>query len=124
MRHEAAVRQVQFQEQQRRMQEELEKTRIRIGALRSELNFSASNELSIPAPCDGTLLRLHVKAAGAYVPEGETLCELACDGDQLQADVVVPQAGLGRLRPGQGVKLLYEAFPYQRYGVRTAPCAG
>jgi membrane fusion protein len=118
LRHEAAVRLVQFQEQERRMQEELEKTRIRIAALRSELMFSNKNELSVPAPCDGTLLRLRVKAPGAFVPEGETLCELACDGDRLQADVIVPQAGLGRLKPGQGVKLLYEAFPYQRYGVR------
>src|SRR5260370_36099812 len=33
---------------------------------------------------------------------------------------MIPQEGLGRIRPGQPVKLLYDAFPYQRYGVRRA----
>ena len=37
---------------------------------------------------------------------------------RLQGELRVPEAGLARLRPGLGVKLLYDAFPYQRYGVR------
>lgn len=38
----------------------------------------------------------------------------------LQAELSVSQSGVGRLKPGQGVKLLYDAFPYQRYGIRRA----
>jgi membrane fusion protein len=82
------------------------------------LVHSESNELSVPAPCAGAILRLRVKSPGAFVPEGEVLCELACAGERLQAELTVPQSGVGRLKPGQGVKLLYDAFPYQRYGVR------
>jgi len=46
------------------------------------------------------------------------LCELACSGRRLQAELNVAQSGVGLIKPGQGVKLLYDAFPYQRYGVK------
>jgi multidrug efflux pump subunit AcrA (membrane-fusion protein) len=36
----------------------------------------------------------------------------------LQAELKLPETGLGKLEIGQGVKLKYDAFPYQRYGVR------
>jgi multidrug efflux pump subunit AcrA (membrane-fusion protein) len=39
-------------------------------------------------------------------------------GQTLQAEISVAQSAVGRLKPGQAVKLLYDAFPYQRYGVR------
>lgn len=38
---------------------------------------------------------------------------------RLQAELRVPESGLAELKPGLGVKLLYDAFPYQRYGVRA-----
>src|ERR1019366_1536185 len=38
--------------------------------------------------------------------------------ETLQAELSLPQGGLARIHPGQSVRLLLEAFPYQRYGVR------
>ncbi len=70
------------------------------------------------APCAGTVLRLQVRASGAIVGDGESLCELSCAGERLQAELQIPQAGAGRVRPGQGVKLLYDSFPYQQFGVK------
>ena len=64
------------------------------------------------------MLRLAVQRAGAVVREGETLCELACAGERLQAQLALPPSGVGQIKPGQPVKLLYDTFPYQRYGVR------
>jgi multidrug efflux pump subunit AcrA (membrane-fusion protein) len=96
----------------------MEKATIRIDALRQGLEQSRGNELFVSAPCGGTVLRLHVRAPGAVVHDGDTLADLACGGERLQAELTVPPSGVGRLRPGQGVKLLYEAFPYQRHGVR------
>jgi multidrug efflux pump subunit AcrA (membrane-fusion protein) len=46
------------------------------------------------------------------------LCEVGRAGDPLQAELGIPLAGVGRLEPGQRIKLLYDAFPYERYGVR------
>jgi hypothetical protein len=39
-------------------------------------------------------------------------------GSSLHAEISVTQSAVARLKPGQAVKLLYDAFPYQRYGVR------
>jgi multidrug efflux pump subunit AcrA (membrane-fusion protein) len=76
------------------------------------------NQQSILSPCAGSIVRLHARTPYAVVEEGDVLCELACSGERLQAEVTVPQTGLGRIRRGQGVRLLYDAFPYQHYGVR------
>ncbi|HXH09284.1 MAG TPA: HlyD family efflux transporter periplasmic adaptor subunit [Alphaproteobacteria bacterium] len=116
--YEAEARQTAHRELERQLREDMDKTALRIEALKQDLGHSRGHELLIPAPCTGTVLRLHVKGPDAVVRDGDTLCALACDGEHLQAELTVSQAGVGRLTPGQGVKLLYEAFPYQRYGVK------
>ena len=52
--------------------------------------------------------------------EGEVLCELTCNSERLQAELKIPQNGAGRVKTGQGVKLLYDSFPYQQFGVKFA----
>jgi multidrug efflux pump subunit AcrA (membrane-fusion protein) len=74
--------------------------------------------MTLSAPCAGSVLRLAVNAPGAVVQDGDVLAELACAGEQLQAEVNVTPSGTGRIEPGQHVRLLYDAFPYQRYGIR------
>ena len=86
--------------------------------LRDELDTTRGAELTIGAPCAGTVLRLAVNAPGAVVQDGEMLAEVACSGDQLQAEVSVTPTGTGRIEPGQPVRLLYDAFPYQRFGIK------
>jgi membrane fusion protein len=116
--HESAVRQAEYRENERRLKEELEKNAIRQAVLKDNLAESVGNEVAVLAPCSGTVLGLKVKASGAVIHEGEVLCELACAGEQLQAEMTIPESGIGRIKTGQGVKLFYDAFPYQRYGVR------
>jgi hemolysin D len=77
----------------------------------------------VRAPCSGIVLRLAPEVAGGFVQDGEALGEIACSGHALQASLEVPPGEVGRLEAGQGVKLLYEAFPYQRYGVRRGTLA-
>ncbi len=69
-------------------------------------------------PCSGTLLRQQVDASEAFVDEGDLPSGLACAGEKLQAKLTLPESGSARVRPGQRVTLLYDAFPYGRYGVR------
>jgi len=78
------------------------------------------SQLTAVAPCTGSVVKTQVRGAGASVREGDLLAEIACQGEKLQAELMIPQEGLARIRPGQPVKLLYDAFPYQRYGVRRA----
>jgi hemolysin D len=118
VRHESAARQAAFRELDRQLREEADRAGIRITALRRELAHTAGNEQTVLAPCAGTVLRLGARAAGAVVQEGELLAEVACADTHLHAELTLPRSGVSRLRPGLGAKLLYDAFPYQRHGVR------
>ena len=118
VRSESAVRQADFKEIQRTFKESAATGEIRIAALRSGLAGSDGNEIRLTAPCSGTILRMHVKNTGAVLHEGEMVAELVCSGETLQAELAIPESGLGKLKTGQGVKLKYDAFPYQRYGVK------
>lgn len=118
LRQAAAARDAEYREVERHLSEEASKGRIRAAALRDDLGGGRGGDLSLPAPCTGTALRLMIKGSGAVVQEGDVLGELACSGERLQAEAHVPQSGIGLVKPGQPVKLLYDAFPYQRYGVK------
>lgn len=58
--------------------------------------------------------------AGTVVAESDVLAEMVCDNDPLQAGLIVPQRGMAQATAGQPATLQYDAFPYQRYGVRYA----
>jgi len=117
-----AAKATEFHEEERVLEEKIAHARIRIGALSSEapsaLGDGFGDELAVTSPCDGTVLGVAARRAGAVVREGETLGEVACSAETLQAELSLPQGGLARIHPGQSVRLLLEAFPYQRYGVR------
>jgi hemolysin D len=123
LKFESSARQADFKEVQRTYKESAATGEIRISALRSGLAGSDGSEVRLTAPCTGTILRLYIKSTGAVVHEGEPIADLVCAGETLQADLQLPETGLSKLRIGQGVKLKYDAFPYQRYGVRYGQVA-
>jgi multidrug efflux pump subunit AcrA (membrane-fusion protein) len=107
-----------YAELERTLNETIDKNRVRLEVLQKELQQSQRGEIVVTAPRAGNVLRLRTKAAGTFVRSGEVLCELSGVGDRLQAELTVPQAGMGRIAPDQRVRLLYDAFPYQRHGIR------
>lgn len=113
-----AARQTDFREYERKLKETAQTQEIRATAIKSGLANSDGDQVRLIAPCAGTILKLRVKDSGAMVAEGETVAELACGGEQLVAELTVPESGVGKLKLDQGVKLKYDAFPYQRYGVK------
>lgn len=116
--HDEVARWNGYRERERQLKEEIETARIRIAARSQWVARNQGAEFVVEAPCSGAILRLQVKAGGAIVSDGESLCELACAGERLQAELQIPQSGAGRVRTGQGVKLLYDSFPYQQFGVK------
>jgi len=114
------ARDLEYEETRRGLTEAIEAGRIRATSLQRDLVNATEGGFSVMAPCDGAVLRLHVNAPGAVVQEGDILSEMGCAGDRLRGELLVPEAGVAQIRPGQGVKLRYDAFPYQRYGVRFA----
>ncbi|HVE65908.1 MAG TPA: HlyD family efflux transporter periplasmic adaptor subunit [Thermoanaerobaculia bacterium] len=118
LRHDSAARVSEFRELERSLRESAATSGFRARALSGDLAGSAGLEFAVRAPCPGTVLKLEARRPGAVVREGDVLGEIACAGERLQAELTVPQSGLAKIRQGQPVKLLYDAFPYQRYGVR------
>lgn len=106
------------QEARRALEETIETAAIRAGSLRSDLANITDSGVVLNAPCTGTLIRLRVKSPGSVVQEGAVLGEVACRGERLQGELEVPESGVPFIQPGQAVKLRFDAFPYQRYGVR------
>lgn len=114
------ARDLEYQEAVRGLNESIETATIRIDALGHDLQNLTEAGLEILSPCAGTILRLNVSGPGTVIREGEVLGEIGCSGRGLQAEFMVPQSGLSQVKAGQSVKLRYDAFPYQRYGVRFA----
>jgi len=112
------ARQLEYRQLRGSVEEALERDRIRVSSLSRDPGTSSDSGLVLTAPCAGTMLRLRVNAPGAVVRDGDTLGEVACQGAPLQGELVLPQAGVPLVQRGQGVKLRFDAFPYQRYGVR------
>jgi membrane fusion protein len=116
---EMASRQAAFDEIQRGIGEDLTTFRARKDVLDRD-RARDGNAIQIVAPCAGTIVKLLVRKPGAVVHEGDALAEVVCSGERLEAELMLPEGGLALVRQGQTVKLLYDAFPYQRYGVQKA----
>ncbi len=119
LRFEMASRKAAFDELARSVEEELARARVRKGFLDRE-GARDGNALTVSAECSGTITKLLVRNAGTVVAESDVLAEMVCDDEMLQAELLVPQRGMALVTAGQPVKLQYDAFPYQRYGVRYA----
>ncbi len=70
---------------------------------------------SIRAPIDGRVANVQAKAGQVADPRKPLLDILPLESP-LQAVLFVPTRAIGFVRPGQKVRLLYEAFPFQRFG--------
>ncbi|HTS88923.1 MAG TPA: HlyD family efflux transporter periplasmic adaptor subunit [Gemmatimonadales bacterium] len=112
------ARDLDYRETKDGLEGNIETERIRIETLQRDLVNLTQEGLVVSAPCAGTVLRLYASSAGAVVQAGQVLSEVACAGHRLEAQFDLPQSGVPLVRPGQGVKLRFDAFPYQRYGVQ------
>jgi membrane fusion protein len=70
----------------------------------------------IRAPVTGTISNIQVDV-GRHVEGGKTLATLLPKGIRLDIQIYVPSNAIGFLNTGQQVKLRYDAFPYQKFGV-------
>jgi membrane fusion protein len=117
LRQDTTTRAVQYRELVRALEQERQMADMRLESMRGQLNGDGG-DLLITSPCKGTVLRMMVSTSGAVVQAGDALGEVACEGQRLQVEMTLDQQAVARIRVGQGAKLLYDAFPYQRFGVR------
>jgi membrane fusion protein len=85
------------------------------GLFQQRSKIEGDSSYAIVAPVSGRVTSLQASVGGT-VAVAVPLMILIPDGAQLRADIFVPSRAIGFVRPGQEVRLLYDAFPYQRFG--------
>ncbi len=99
---------------------EIEKLKVRVAALHGDVGNSQQLLLTVRAPYPGVVIAQTQQNAGSVVQHGQELCQLAREDEKPRAQLALVEAGLPKLSSGQRVRLFFDAFPYQRYGVVNA----
>jgi multidrug efflux pump subunit AcrA (membrane-fusion protein) len=97
-------------------QAEIEKLKMRISALKTDLENSQQNLLTIRSPYDGVITSMNQRTVGSFVQPGQVLCQLAPKDAKPRARMTLNEAGFPKLVVAQRIRYFFEAFPYQRYG--------
>jgi membrane fusion protein len=98
---------------------EIEKLKMRTGALQTDLESTHQNLLMVRSPYEGVVISMDQRTVGSFVQQGQVLCQLAPKGAELRARMTLTEAGLPKLAVAQRIRYFFEAFPYQRYGAVT-----
>jgi len=98
---------------------DIEKLKMRIGALKADLENTQQNLLTVRSPYDGVIISMDQRTVGSVVQQGQVLCQLAPKDAKPRARMTLNETGLPKLAVSQRVRYFFEAFPYQRYGAVT-----
>jgi membrane fusion protein len=79
----------------------------------TEINGRRAYEVRAPAAGRISILQATV---GQFADPQRPQMEIVPDNSALQANLFVPAKAIGFVQPGQHVRILYEAFPYQQFG--------
>ncbi|WP_201860951.1 HlyD family efflux transporter periplasmic adaptor subunit [Microvirga soli] len=82
---------------------------------RQRAEAQAQRAQVIAAPLAGRVTALQA-SPGQIVDPNKPLLTLLPDGASLLAELFVPSRAIGFVEPGQRVRLMVDAFPYQRFG--------
>jgi multidrug resistance efflux pump len=105
--------------QRAEQQSEIEKLKMRLGALKVDLENTQQNLLTLRSPYEGVIISMDQRTVGSFVQQGQVLCQLAPKDAKPRARMTLNEASLAKLAIAQHVRYFFEAFPYQRYGAVT-----
>ena len=91
---------------------EIAQTKSQLESLRFQLG-----QRVLVAPVNGTVFQLPIQRAGAVVQPGTMIADIAPAGMPLVIRAQMPTTESGSLRKGLPVKLKFDAYPFQDYGV-------
>src|SRR5262249_4940311 len=91
----------------------------RIARLQSEIAAAqlALQHTTITSPVDGTVSTLEIRTPGAVLQAGQTIATILQRGARLLVEAHVPNKDIALIEKGMPVKLKFDAFPFQDYGI-------
>lgn len=103
----------QGRQQLQRLQSELADVQQRL------VRVSAEQSTLQRAPLHGRVSAVHLQT-GMQAAVDQPVLALLPAGSQLRAELLLPSAAIGFIGLNQEVKLRYDAFPYQKFGMQRA----
>ena len=101
-------------------EKEVAELRSGVQTIRQQMSrLESESGYALNAPIEGRVTAIQTaigRAAGGPVP----LMAIVPADSIVNADIYAPSRAIGFVRPGQEVRLLYDAFPYQRFGSFSA----
>lgn len=91
---------------------------VQTGKQMQALQFQLKQRI-LRAPTDGTIFQLAVDHAGTVLQPGQPIAQIALQGVPLVLRAQMPGKESGFLKIGMPVKLKFDAYPFQDYGVVT-----
>ncbi len=107
------------EEQQKNMETEISTLKAEIAQSKSQilsLNIQLGQRV-LRATVNGTVFQLPIQRAGSVVQPGTLMAEIAPQSSPLIIRALMATTESGSLRKGLPVKLKFDAYPFQDYGV-------
>lgn len=86
-----------------------------LGLEQEQVQRRGAHVMLLKAPIDGVVSGLSA-TMGQRVSAGAVMASVVPTGSAMQAVLYVPSTAMGFIKPGQTVRVRYDAFPYQRFG--------
>lgn len=88
------------------------------GAQQELIETQSKRELVVPAPTSGRVTGLSAKLGAGVDPERPLMTVVPSDSDKsaLEVHLFAQSKDAGFIRPGQLVRIRYQAYPYQKFG--------
>jgi membrane fusion protein len=87
----------------------------RLALEQQEAQIRGEQSYALVAPISGRVTALQTAQGRSVVP-GATLMTIVPEGSKMRAEIYAPSRAIGLVRLGQETRLLFDAFPYQRFG--------
>ncbi len=94
------------------LQAEMQQSQKQVESLQFQLS-----QRTIKAPTSGVIYQLPISKAGAVVQQGTPIAEIASQQSGLVVRALMPTMESGDVKKGLDVKLKFDAYPFQDYGV-------
>ena len=89
---------------------------------RQSTELAVMNTYNATATVNGRVVAVPVSRGQTLNPQ-EVVAILTPEDSELQAELLVPSRAAGFIEPGQEVRLMYQAFPYQKFGTAKGEVA-
>ncbi len=114
---EASVTEAELHQLPLRHDSRISEIRVRLMTLERAIAIADAQWATVArAPVAGRVSATFVETGAALDP-GRPVLEIVPAGSRMQAVLLVPTRAAGFLRTGQQVRIRYDAFPYQKFGL-------